>query len=65
MLFSKFLFTGFLLTALSILTLSAFAQEFTPNETANLRPEAVGQYFLASANSQELPAVVSESGSGT
>ena len=64
MLFSNFLFTGFLLTVLSVPTHSAFAQEFTPNETTNQSPEAVGQYFLASANSQELPAVVSESGSG-
>ncbi len=48
MLFSRFLFTGFLLTALSVPTPSAFAQEVTPNETASQRPEAVGEYFLAS-----------------
>ena len=34
-------------------------------EKAGQRPEAVGEYFLASANSQELPAVVSETGSRT
>ena len=34
MLFSRFLFTSFLLTALSFLTPSAFAQQFALSETA-------------------------------
>ncbi len=64
MLFSSFLFIGFLLTTLTILTQSAFAQVSTQNETASQIPEAVGAYFLTRANSRELPAVVSESGAG-
>ncbi len=58
MLFSRSLSISFLLTALSGPTYSAFAQEITPNEAVS----AVGEYFLVRANSQELPAVVSESG---
>ncbi len=61
MLFSRSLSISFLLTALSGPTYSAFAQEITPNETVS----AVGEYFLVRANSQELPAVVSESGGAT
>lgn len=58
--FSNLLFTGFLLTALPIQTHSAFAQRLTPNEQGRQIPEAVGEYLLTSANSRELPAVVSE-----
>ena len=58
--FSNLLFTGFLLTALPIQTHSAFSQRLTPNEQGRQIPEAVGEYLLTSANSRELPAVVSE-----
>jgi hypothetical protein len=57
-----FLLIRFLLTALPLLTNSAFAQVFAQNETARQIPEAVGQYSLTRANSQDLPAVVSENG---
>ena len=55
--FSRFVFTSFLLTALSVPVHSVFAQE--PGETG---PEAVGEYLLIRANAQELPALVSRSG---
>ena len=55
--FSRFVFTSFLLTALSVPVHSVFAQE--PIETG---PEAVGEYLLIRANAQELPALVSRSG---
>lgn len=60
--FSRFVFTSFLLTALSVPTHAFPAQESTPDDTANRIPEAVGEYILIRANAQELPAVVSESG---
>lgn len=64
MLFPNFLLIRFLLTTLPLLTNSAFAQVFPQNETARQIPEAVGQYVLSRANSQALPAVVSEKGAG-
>ncbi len=61
--FLRFVLTMFLLTALSIPSHGVFAQESTPNETGNQIPEAVGEYILIRANAQDLPALVSQSGS--
>jgi len=52
---------GFRLLAVTVVLASAGNAQGN-RETTNQRPEAVGEYFLVSANGQGLPAVVSESG---
>ena len=50
--FSRFVFTGILLTAISIVPNSSFAQEVTPNEATGPSPAVVGEYILVGANLQ-------------
>ena len=59
---SDFFGIGFRFLAVTVV-LASVGNVQGSHETASQRPEAVGEYFLASANGQELPAVVSESGS--
>ena len=54
------LLNGFLLLPILAYGVQASAQD----KTANPVPDAVGEYTLTRANSQPLPAVVSESGAG-
>ena len=54
---------GFRFLAVAVILASAGHVQGS-HEKAGQRPEALGDYLLISANAQELPALVSESGSG-